>query len=231
MNGMKADECSTTCKKGGISKEREKISGSAGELEKGGSQRKAWQTPEGRREANRKYRERHPDRLRDRRKADVIRRNAYRRKWREKNRDKLIEKERAYRRSIREHANAYAREWSAKNPDKVKRYQRDYARRHAGKMCLKSANRRAKVKASPAELRVIAKWESGWRKKRAVRCYWCRGVFAGAACHSEHIVPLKKEGPHSISNLAISCASCNVRKHASSITDWNQKIPMPVLAL
>jgi len=42
-------------------------------------------------------------------------------------------------------------------------------------------------------------------------CFWCDKDID--VMHLDHIYPLSKNGDHSISNLCVSCADCNMRKH------------------
>lgn len=68
--------------------------------------------------------------------------------------------------------------------------------------------RRSKLKSgvSGPELRA---WLAAVEKK----CRWC-GVDCQNSFHVDHIVPLSKDGSHELSNLAIACAPCNLRKNA-----------------
>ncbi len=56
------------------------------------------------------------------------------------------------------------------------------------------------------------------RRLPLVRCHICGGWLPGPECHIDHVVPLAKNGPHSRNNLATSCPSCNMHKHAR--LDW-----------
>jgi 5-methylcytosine-specific restriction endonuclease McrA len=47
-----------------------------------------------------------------------------------------------------------------------------------------------------------------------VRCYLCGKVAKVGERHVDHIMPLSKGGKHRPSNLAIACATCNLRKNA-----------------
>jgi len=45
-------------------------------------------------------------------------------------------------------------------------------------------------------------------------CYWCNISLKGKKVHIDHYIPLSKGGEHTISNLVVSCAKCNLTKSA-----------------
>lgn len=53
-------------------------------------------------------------------------------------------------------------------------------------------------------------------------CYLC-WQLAGADWHLEHIVPLSRGGKHCYENVAVSCASCNLKKNRSTFTEFAYK--------
>jgi HNH endonuclease len=53
------------------------------------------------------------------------------------------------------------------------------------------------------------------------KCHYCgTDVQRGINLHIDHRVPLSRNGPHTIENLAISCAKCNLRKNAMTDTEF-----------
>lgn len=49
-------------------------------------------------------------------------------------------------------------------------------------------------------------------KPQENRCNYCMISFDIATKHLDHIVPLAKGGPHSISNVQFLCSTCNLTK-------------------
>ena len=45
-------------------------------------------------------------------------------------------------------------------------------------------------------------------------CFWCDCDIPKGELHLDHVYPLSKGGGHTISNLVVSCSSCNAKKHA-----------------
>jgi hypothetical protein len=54
-----------------------------------------------------------------------------------------------------------------------------------------------------------------WHKQNGF-CYYCGGLLyktLNSVYHIEHKIPISKGGSNDISNIALSCAECNFRKH------------------
>lgn len=105
-----------------------------------------------------------------------------------------------------------------------------YLKEHPEIARTNNAKRRAqRVAATIGRTDLILKWETSWRKKRTVICYWCSTDVSPKRCHSDHVTPLSKGGIHAVENLCISCAVCNMRKHDKMLPEWNSKLAQPVL--
>lgn len=110
---------------------------------------------------------------------------------------------------------AYMKRWASLNP-------------HYGSVS--HSKRKARQRANGiGDQKVIRDWIKTWKSKRRVRCFWCQKTASPKDCHSEHIIPLKSGGAHSIENLCISCADCNRHKHDKILTRWNQFLAEPIL--
>ena len=122
--------------------------------------------------------------------------------------------------------------YRANNKDKIKAKDSKYSASPKGraKSIAKYHFRRArKISATIGDHQAIFQWQKKWRSYKRVICYWCGSSVAGKMAHADHIVPLSKKGAHSIENMCISCASCNCRKSAKALTDWNKELSQPVL--
>lgn len=62
-----------------------------------------------------------------------------------------------------------------------------------------------------------------WREAQPKKCYWC-GRGCKRKYHVDHYMPLSKGGKHEISNLVISCPTCNLRKHAKDPLDFAREV-------
>lgn len=129
-------------------------------------------------------------------------------------------------------ARAINRKWNALHSDQKKAMDRRYNTEHPEIQSGIRAKRRAiKRGATIGNTKLISNWEARWRRKARVICYWCKNEFAPSNCHADHVVALAIGGSHSIGNLCISCASCNLSKNASTLSDWNTRLKQPALEL
>lgn len=121
--------------------------------------------------------------------------------------------------------------WKKRNPLKVAGYQKThrpkaiiYHRKwralNRGRWAAQSQRRRALQRAAAINLKSIAEWMQSVRKKERATCYYCRSVVSAKTIHFDHIVALSKGGAHSVDNLCVSCASCNLRKSTKSVQAW-----------
>jgi len=180
-------------------------------------------------------------------------RNAKHREWYYKHYAHIAEYSREYYRKHQEIMRAKTRRYKLEHPEKVKAalkkwrlnkaaewYRKNAAKCYAATVKWRKANPEA-VRAAVHRRRLrknrgvienskyIIAWEKIWRRKKYATCFWCRNKIKTSDCHSDHIVPLSKNGTHTVENLCISCAACNVRKSAKSLSKWNKELSQPVL--
>ena len=152
--------------------------------------------------------------------------DAYMKEWKTKNKDALTARRKANYEANRDAFLTEKREYYIKNRDTIrakKKTNREPSRRN------EDIRRARKAGATVGDLRLIAEWEKRWRRKPLVRCYWCRSDIKPAGATRDHIVPLARGGEHSVSNLVVSCGSCNSKKHARPLDKWNATLEQPVL--
>jgi 5-methylcytosine-specific restriction endonuclease McrA len=49
-------------------------------------------------------------------------------------------------------------------------------------------------------------------------CYLCGKVCEKHEIHLDHVIPLSRGGEHTIDNIKVACATCNLRKRDSIVT-------------
>jgi len=159
------------------------------------------------REASRRYRKRHPDRVREQQRAADARRWANGTKWSQKHPDEQ---------------RSYESEWLSLNPDKARAKYRRYYLTHKDQVREKDRRSReanpARVIANLARrraLRAAAEGDFTADEFRVLcseygdRCAYCQEESPLTA---DHAVPLSRGGSNWISNILPACKSCNSRK-------------------
>lgn len=54
----------------------------------------------------------------------------------------------------------------------------------------------------------------------AFRCAYCDAMPEPGLLHPDHVVPLSRGGPNTVSNLLPSCNRCNGDKRDLSLAEW-----------
>ena len=160
--------------------------------------------------------------------------STYYRVYYKKHRDSLLAYKARYRAANKEKLRAAATEYDRRHQEE----RRQYRKRNRKRQELRDALCRAKT---PEKYRALRSRSLGWVKRRArkrgctvgaaqairavymrarnesrVRCYLCmKGIPIGRR-HVDHVVPLSRGGAHSVENLAIACAACNMRKRTKT---------------
>lgn len=89
--------------------------------------------------------------------------------------------------------------------------------------------RARKMAATVGDTNLITAWEAKWKSKKTVACYWCRKRVKTSQVHVDHVVPLSKGGEHSVENLCVSCAKCNLTKQAKLPEEFAKTLKQPPL--
>lgn len=153
-------------------------------------------------------------RLASKRKSDALHREARRagnKAWRLKNLAHVKAKAKAYDATHKAEKQAYMKAY----------YNRNYQKRYA-LYAQASTKRRALKLAATVNLKGIRAFMDSVKSKPFATCYYCgdRVSTKGRALHFDHIVSLSQGGQHTVDNLCVSCASCNLSKHAKPLAEW-----------
>jgi 5-methylcytosine-specific restriction endonuclease McrA len=117
------------------------------------------------------------------------------------NRENCLKRDRQYRSENSELIAAQARKWAKNNPDK---------RREA------EQRRRARLRGNETFLITDRDWQRLISRHRYC-CYYCGSK---EALTMDHIIPITRDGRHSIGNLVPACKSCNSSKRTRTIMEW-----------
>ena len=123
------------------------------------------------------------------------------------NKEKILARNKKYQRVNRDKMNEYSRKYAENNPDR---------RKLSNKIC--NHKRRAVIEDTEITLEQVNKLIEDSNNI----CFWCDIDIE--KMHLDHVYPLSKGGGHTISNLVVSCSTCNLRKNAKDPEVWLDEI-------
>lgn len=127
--------------------------------------------------------------------------------YRRKNVEKVRASKAAHYQRTKEYRKAKGYEWRRKNPQRLRELAKGwYVKRYR--------NIRGGVTAAR---------QADWAMAQKKVCHWC-GKRCAKDYHIDHIMPLSRGGKHELTNLAIACPDCNLRKNARDPIEWAQII-------
>lgn len=144
--------------------------------------------------------------------------------WDDRNRDKINSKARAYYASNKERIKAKSKEWHWANREVNNRrtklwHQNNRARSAAIKSHAKH-KRRALEYLTRVDDYAIRKWMTEIKKRPVAFCHWCGEAMMGLSVVFDHVFPIIKGGPHTLTNLCCACATCNSQKKDKLPSQW-----------
>jgi len=160
------------------------------------------------------------------------------RRYAAKHPDEARERSAQYYERNKDEVNRRAREWAKRNPEKQRAsvqawrdthpdYGHRYMQAHKAEYAAWSAARRARIAdATVGDVSAIREIYRRAREEEAVRCHLCGGLIPIGQRHVDHIVPLSRGGQHSVRNLEIACAECNLRKHTKTPAEFRAALAM-----
>ena len=135
----------------------------------------------------------------------------------------------AYYAAHRDERAARNAEWYAANKDRVAAYReknkekrasqsRIWRRNHMAEDAARSAARRALkagwlIGATAAQRAEVDEVYRKAKEEPNIRCHICGKRVPLGSRHVDHVQPISKGGAHRASNLGVSCALCNLKKH------------------
>lgn len=158
------------------------------------------------------WRSANPDKVRASREKGLAEHRARTKAWRAANKERLRASRAAYYAKNKSKELSAGKAYKTQNSEQVKKAAAAYKRRNRSRVLACNQKRRSLKRSVTRDAAAIQAWESAWRKSESVICHWCKGEFKGRDCHADHVIPLSKGGEHSVSNLAIACSACNLKK-------------------
>lgn len=106
-----------------------------------------------------------------------------------------------------------------KNKEKIIEKIKEYSQTEKGKIIKRNMNQRRRTLTKDGDVTTQQLKELVDRSKK---CYWCEKKI-GKLYHVDHVIPLAKGGKHTISNIVISCPTCNLQKNAKDPYEFAQE--------
>ena len=126
-------------------------------------------------------------------------------KWRIENKDYLYEYNKKYKEENREQINKRDRTRNKTEARKISMLNKSHKRR--------TIEKRGDV--SNSEIKKLL--------NESTKCYWCNKKLSNKK-HLDHYIPLSKGGEHTLTNLVVSCPTCNLQKNAKDPYQFAQEI-------
>jgi 5-methylcytosine-specific restriction endonuclease McrA len=145
--------------------------------------------------------ETHRERAKAQRANDPEGYRAKKRQWRLDNYERELERERQHHAANREKRNAASRKYAKDNPEWNRRKQHE---------------RRAKLKNCEVLKITDRDWNRMLERFRHC-CYYCG---SRTKLTIDHVIPVDRNGRHSIGNIIPACKSCNSSKSDKTIMEW-----------
>lgn len=124
---------------------------------------------------------------------------------------------RKYARIHAEQCNQHNRKYRLSHKEKVKCYNAQYRAKNYERVLAWNRRREALRRGAIGTYTIQQIQEQYERQKGA--CYYCK-VKVGKKYHIDHVVPISRGGSNDISNLVISCPTCNLRKNDKLPHEW-----------
>ena len=168
-------------------------------------------------------------------------------KYRENNKEKVFMIDKAYREKNKEKNIKYKRQYYLKNKEKINKKNNEnyfenrdnarlYRKVNAKKIKIEMKKYRKTEKGKASKHNSDSKRRSSEKKgdvttnqllklqQNSTHCYWCNTPLKDKVSHVDHYIPLSKGGEHTISNLVMACAKCNLSKGAKMPEEFAMQV-------
>jgi len=132
------------------------------------------------------------------------RKRLYDKHYIEANKERIAKRFKEYYHKNKEARKAYIKKWQEANKELVNSYKKN-----------NKYKRREIVNSSSLSSKDLREWVESQTKV----CTYCH-IPCEDSFQIDHIVPLCKEGTHTLDNLTISCPKCNREKSGRLLEDW-----------
>jgi hypothetical protein len=157
----------------------------------------------------------------------VQRINKRSKKWRESNPERHLNNTREWYQKNPEYKKNYNRQYYQENQERCKAQARKWAKDNPDKCLERNRRRKAMVKGARIE-KLPYRYEQKLFAEQMGLCWYCfqkmEWPLDREKVHLEHKIPLVRGGDHGMSNLCLTCADCNRRKHTCTDQEFREQI-------
>lgn len=136
-----------------------------------------------------------------------------RRIYNQEDKKMVSEQKKEYYKENRKIIIEYAKTYRQKNKDRLNEEKKVYRTTPKGKVVGINASHRRRSLKGQGDVTTNQLLEL---KQTTKQCYWCGTSLKNKVVHIDHYVPISKGGLHTLSNIVVSCAKCNLAKSAKS---------------
>lgn len=144
----------------------------------------------------------------------------------EHNKDKVLTKCKAYRGVNKFKISLRESEYYSKNKSSINMRHKAYFKTPIGKSVAMNTRHKRRVKERKGDVTAQQMLEL---QQNATHCYWCNSNLVNKKVHVDHFYPISKGGAHTLSNLVIACATCNLKKSNKDPIEFAKLIGKPEL--
>jgi len=149
------------------------------------------------------------------------------RKYRQEHLEEKRERDRKYKEDHQTERILQSRQYYAEHREERLSYTKQYYQTERGIIAKRAGahNRRARKKKAPGSHTTEQLYQQ--HKKQEGKCFYCQKelLHARNSWHADHVIPLSKGGSNDISNIVISCPTCNRKKHDKLPNEWANQLP------
>lgn len=141
--------------------------------------------------------------------------------YREEHREEHRQYDRGHYQKHKERKHLYNLTYRQSHYDEIREKQKLYWSSERGRVIHRAQSHRRRSLKRNASGRYTVEELYQQRQRQRNKCYYCRKRLNKSDWHADHVIPLSRGGSNHISNIVITCPTCNLRKHNKLVHEWH----------